>query len=335
LPPPLPTNSSAPDVATALGELQEYIKSLAQIVAHGLPGAPSLPQTAATTPSADATRLAVTTQHSQTKGISENAEPRPSAAPRSIYPAVLLESILPQAGCPWKGEILEVIGLAVADKDSVLPPDTSHAADVVPLHARDAEGQIVARSRRVQVGSATSSAPPSMLEVVEEGRRASNDHLLHEYLEKCGRASCSSIEWADSQGFTTTVGGARVPNDCAGTRAMLNLLGNCYDVASFSWFGLTGALHSLSGIERLCFHRVPAPGDEMLIFARMAHPLGGFWRADVAVFDSAGDLFAEISGMEGMPLPSSGTLDDPAERAWRRFAQRLGRSEGKHEDIAS
>ncbi len=118
---------------------------------------------------------------------------------------------------------------------------------------------------------------------------------------------------------------------------MLNVLSSCFDVASFAWFGFTGALHSLSGIARVCFHRVPEPGAEILIWARMAHPVGGFWRADVSIFDPHGNLFAEVFGMEGTPLNGlpEGEVADPAERAWRRFALRTGRDSTIPEEIAS
>jgi hypothetical protein len=170
-----------------------------------------------------------------------------------------------------------------------------------------------------------------LLDAARDARTVSNDSLLREYLDRSGRAAGSSVEWAHAQGFVNTVGGARVPNDCANTtRGMLSLIGSAYDVASFAWFSLTGALHSLSAIERICFHRIPNPGDEMLVSARMARPESGFWRADVAVFNSLGELFAEFSGVEGAPISNSATHfdangSDPASRAWRHFAKRMGR----------
>ena len=316
--PRLPQVAATPDISAAINELQESLKSLTLLVAQGMRSGSSPSET------------------------DIQATPSSTAPSRSVYPEVLLESLLPQAGCSWKeDEVLEVSSLAVVDADSILPHPASQDAELRPLHARDSDGQIVANSRLVRTGNTTSSAPPGMLDAVREGRAASNDSLLREYLDKSGRCNSSITEWANSQGFTYTVGGARIPNDCASpARGMLSLLGSAYDVASFAWFGLTGALHSLSAIERLSFHRIPGPGDEMLFCARMARPESGFWRADVAVFDPSGELFAEFSGMEGTPVATSqsqigGGASDPAERAWRRFAQRLGRDTSVTEDIAS
>lgn len=320
---------SASEFATALNELREYVKSLALLVTQGLrhtSGGPS-PQPAVTAPPPGPEPRAARTSVTQTM------------VPRSVYPEVLLESILPQAGCPWNGEALEVTGLAIADNQTELPAIESNRADVTPLQAHDAAGHIVARSRHVRLVNAGTTASARMLDAVKEGHSAASAKLLHEYLTKCGREHSSSIEWAYSQGFTTTVGGGRVPKECLDSRAMLSLLGSCFDVASFAWFGLTGALHSLSGIDRICFHRVPQPGDEILICARMVQPKGGFWRADVTAFDPSGGLYAELSGMEGVPLPSNGVSEDkasdPAERAWRRFAERMGRDSVAPEEIAS
>jgi len=314
---------SMSEFATALNELREYVKSLALLVTQGLRHGHAAHETAA--PPADTDSESLSREHQPTRL-------------RSVYPELLLESLFPQAGRPEAGEAVELSNIAVADVHSEMPDDPN-LAGVTPLHARDAEARVVARSRRVRVERPGSPVPSHMLESIREGRVAASDELLKDYFAKSGRADRSSVEWAHPQGFTSAVGGARAPGGSNESRGMLILLGSCFDVASFAWYRLTGALHSLSGIARIRFYRVPAPGEEMLLYVRMAQPSGGFWKADVAVFDSSGALFAELSGMEGTPLGIQGTagsgLLGPAERAWRRFARRMGRDSGIPEDIAS
>ncbi|HEY5958830.1 MAG TPA: hypothetical protein VIV60_19850, partial [Polyangiaceae bacterium] len=152
------------------------------------------------------------------------------------------------------------------------------------------------------------------------------------YLDKSGRVGTSVVQWTHSQGFTCTVGGARLSEHEGGrARVMLKVLGCAFDIASIAWFGLTGTMHALAAIRSVCFARIPEARDDLLICARMAQPETGLWCADVIVFDSSGKLFAEITGLEGAPQATSEGLSDsevsdPADRAWRRFAERMGGS---------
>jgi hypothetical protein len=324
-PAPLPANPSMQELASALNELGQYVQSLSLLVTQLLQDSSTTPPPAAPT---------IPTSATQSGAVSKSPPVTPA-----MYPALLLEAIIPKAGCPAQGELLELAGIAIAASDSSLPLTGSSGADGIPIHARTSEGQIVATSRRSRLDGVSLAAPQSMVDAVRNGRSVADSHILQDYLERCGRAKSSSIAWAHSQGFTVTVGGARVPGSCSGENALLNLLANCYDVASFAWFSLTGALHCLSTIERVCFYQVPAPNDELLLCSRMTHPTGGFWRADVAVFNASGRLFAEISGIEGIPQMQSGIFrcagSDPAERAWRRFAERMERDSVSPKDIAS
>ncbi len=315
---------SVSDISSALSDLQESMKSIARLLSKRI--ANSKPT------------LEIVPSQEPINSTSERPVPTRSGFSRSVYPEVLLESLLPQAGCPSDGEAIEMTRLVVTDEDAILPAATPSDSNTLPLYVRDSEGQIVANSRLIRTGYGTSSAPPGMLDAAKDGRSSSNGIQLREYLEKSGRIANSIVKWAHSQGFTLTVGGARAKVDDVGpSRAMLSLVGCAYDIAAFAWFGLTGALHSLSAIERLCIHRIPGPGDEMLVCARMVQPDSGFWRADVEIFDLSGGLFAELSGMEGTPIGTrlEDRSSDPADRAWRRFAQRLGRDSAIPEDMAS
>lgn len=309
---------SLSSLATALHEIQEYVNSLALLIGQEL-------------------------RRTDADGQAESKEPtRSKAMPRrSIYPEVLLDSILPQAGCPSTEEIVEVRGLTVTAPDAPLPEETNEELGDSTLRARADDGQIVALSRHVRASAVSPSASPSILNAVREGRAVSDPSQLRDYLAKSGRTGTSTLQWVHSNGFSMSVGGARVPSDCTSpSRVMSELLGSAFDVTSYAWFGFTGALHALAAVDRVRFYRVPDPNDEILLCARSVHPEGGFWRADVVAFDGSGRIFAELSGVQGMPWSSPGAPaetrgSDPADRAWRRFAQRLGRELDLPEDLAS
>ena len=181
------------------------------------------------------------------------------------------------------------------------------------------------------------AASPDILAAVAPARRdraAGGDELRAALAPVLGDTR-GLLEWARSDGFMATAGGARVPEGAAAAR-LGALLSAAAELASFAWIGLTGAPHALGAIEQVRILEVPAPGAEIGLHVKMVAPESGMWRADVrAVCGEA--LIAEIRGLTGVPVRAASAGEGPAGaaagRAWRRFCRRM-RAEHVSEEVA-
>ena len=130
------------------------------------------------------------------------------------------------------------------------------------------------------------------------GAPENGDRIRHILGEQDGEP----IRWARSNGATVVVAGARLDEDGAAPGLVARLLRCAIGVASYGWHGLTGSRHRLAAIERVRLHELPAPGEDLLVHARITTPRGGRWRADVTVLDARGRVAAEIAGAAGVPV---------------------------------
>jgi hypothetical protein len=174
-------------------------------------------------------------------------------------------------------------------------------------------------------GGPSPEAPPEILAAAAMGGGPENGDRIRDIL---GDHGAEPIRWARSNGSTVVVGGARLgaASDAAGVVA--RLLRCAATVASYGWCGLTGSRHRLAAIERVRLHDLPAPGEELVVHARMTTPHAGGWRADVTVLDARGRVAAELTGAAGVPvadLPaaagSHGAGDAAA--AWRALSREM------------
>lgn len=215
-------------------------------------------------------------------------------------------------------------------------PDAPRFQLVLPDGAVAMEGGVVFASG---MSAAAPTAPPLPAEIaaaLDRRGKPRNGVALFSAVQRTGGAAGSvaseSLVWAWSSHFDEVTGAVRLGgplSEPADASALSTLCEAVFWLADFGWYGLSGALCRLGGLNAARFYRVPQSQEELLVHVRLLSSPAGAWSADALVADSAHAVVATFEGLSGVALGQpAGSVNDPgrndgAALAWQHFHRRM------------
>lgn len=225
------------------------------------------------------------------------------------------------------GEIAELV---------IAPSSTSRGEPVIEV-APDGGGRVRVTAQddeeRLEalfgtaVGGGPAEAPPEIMAAARVPVAPESGDRIRELLGD----DAEPIRWVRASGATVIVAGVRLDAGPGAPDLVARMLRCAGGVASYGWHELTGARHRLAGVERVRIHEAPAPGEDLLIHARITTPRSGRWCADVTVVSARGCVVAELAGAAGVPvgeLPGAagGRTVRRAPAPWQAFSRDMKNS---------
>jgi hypothetical protein len=225
------------------------------------------------------------------------------------------------------GEIAELV---------IAPSSTSRGEPVIEV-APDGRGRVRVTAQddeeRLEAifgtaaGGGPAEAPPEIMAAARAPVAPESGDRIREVLGD----DAEPIRWVRASGATVIVAGVRLDAGPGAPDLVARMLRCAGGVASYGWHELTGACHRLAGVERVRIHEAPAPGEDLLIHARITTPRSGRWCADVTVVGARGCVVAELAGAAGVPIgelpgAAGGRTARRAPVPWQAFSRDMKNS---------